>query len=91
MTTMTEPTTHTLDVPGALLRALMPFATRGLNLCALHSRALPGRPGEYRFLIEIEAGADDPRCAAALGELGSVTRTQRVLGSYHAPDWPAAL
>lgn len=76
------------DTPGSLVRALTAFASRGLNLCALHSRSLPGHPGEYRFLMEIEAGAEDPRCAAALRELQVLSRTMRTLGSYAAPPWP---
>ena len=71
-----------LDQPGALARALTSFATRSLNLSALHSRAEPGSPGIYRFLLELDAGAGDPRCEDALAEVRASGAQTRVLGSW---------
>lgn len=78
------------DAPGALVRALLVFSSHDLNLTALHSRAIPGRPGRYAFLLEIEAGALAPAFEAAVEELRAQGAEARVLGSYQVPPWPAA-
>jgi prephenate dehydratase len=67
------------DVPGALVGALTCFSRQGLSLAAIHSRAVPGHPGEYRFFVEINAGAADPRCVEAVAEMQ---------GGYATPPWP---
>jgi prephenate dehydratase len=77
------------DAPGALARALSALSARGLNLCALHSRALPGRPGRYAFLLEVEAGALDPAYPEALLALRAQDAEARLLASFRAPLWPA--
>lgn len=74
------------DRPGALLGVLEAFAQRGLNLCALHSRAIPGRPGTYSFIVEVESGALAPGFADALLALADVG--VQLLGSFKAPPWP---
>ena len=76
------------DVPGALVESLGCFSRQGLNLAAIHSRAVPGRPGEYRFFVELNAGAADARCVAALAQMEHVAEGMHLLGSYQTPDWP---
>lgn len=76
------------DRPGALARALTTVSSRGLNLCALHSRAVPGHPGRYAFLVELEAGALDARLVQALAELRGAVVEVRLIGSFKAPAWP---
>lgn len=76
------------DRPGALAVALSAVSTAGLNLCALHSRAIPGQPGRYAFLLEVETGALDPRLGRTLAELASAGADVRLLGSFRAPAWP---
>lgn len=76
---------ETVNVPGALLRLLSPFAERGVNLSKLESRPA-GEPWSYRFFIELDGAADaDPvrQALAAAREAAAV----RVLGSY--PRWHA--
>jgi prephenate dehydratase len=75
----------TPHVPGALVRCLSIFAFRGLNLAKIESRPLGDRPWEYRFYLDVEAGADDEPLREALGELARVATDLRVLGSY--PRW----
>jgi prephenate dehydratase len=79
------------DVPGALVETLACFSRQGLNLAAIHSRAVPGHPGEYRFFVEVNAGAADPRWITALGQIEKVTTEMRLLGSYSTPPWPEAV
>ena len=81
---------HLPDRPGALARCIRALALEELNLCALHSRAVPGRAGVYVFLLEIEAGGRDPRVAVALTRAQSTGATLDVIGSFRAPGWPAA-
>ncbi len=77
-------------VPGALVRALSTFAFRGLNLAKIESRPLGDRPWEYRFYVDMEAGADDPRLADAIEELRREGRDVKVLGTYPRWRWPDA-
>ena len=79
----------TRHVPGALVRCLSVFAGRGLNLAKIESRPLGERPWEYRFYLDVEAGADDPPMRAAVDELRREASTVQVLGSYPRWRWPA--
>ena len=75
---------ETRNIPGALVKFLLPFADRGLNLSKLESR--PGAvPWSYRFFVEIEADADDAALGEALAEAKELTNSFRVLGSF--PKW----
>jgi prephenate dehydratase/chorismate mutase/prephenate dehydratase len=69
-------------VPGCLYRCLGAFAERHLNLTKLESRPRAGRPWEYVFYADIEAGADAPAMVDALTELSEHATFTRVLGSY---------
>jgi prephenate dehydratase len=75
----------TANVPGALHRCLGGFAARGINLLKLESRPEGGRPWQYRFYLDLEAGVEDPVVVAALSELADHASYVRVLGSY--PAW----
>ena len=76
------------DAPGALAQSLQVFAQRGLNLCSIHSRAIPGNPGDYKFLTEVEAGAANPKCIEAIEHLRNLGAQVRIIGSLNAPEWP---
>ena len=72
------------STPGALYNALGVFAERRINLSKLESRPMRGRPREYLFYIEVDAGRDEPACAGALEHLGRLAQSIRVLGTYKA-------
>jgi prephenate dehydratase len=69
--------------PGALLASLEPFAKHGVNLLKIESRPIHGRPWEYQFFIDVEAG-DIAWLDRALAEVRQATSELRVLGRYIA-------
>ncbi|HET8923466.1 MAG TPA: prephenate dehydratase [Candidatus Acidoferrum sp.] len=69
--------------PGALLASLEPFARHEVNLLKIESRPIHGRPWEYQFFIDLEAG-DVARLDRALAEVRNATSELRVLGRYVA-------
>jgi prephenate dehydratase len=69
--------------PGALLASLEPFAKHEVNLLKIESRPIHGRPWEYQFFIDVEAG-DVARLDEAIAEIRSATSELRVLGRYVA-------
>lgn len=69
--------------PGALLASLEPFAKHAVNLLKIESRPIHGRPWEYQFFIDVEAG-DVARLDHALSEVRNSTSELRVLGRYVA-------
>lgn len=70
------------NVPGALFKSLAVFALRELDLLKIESRPLVGRPGRYRFYIDVDGAADDDAVARALDHLREITMELQVLGSY---------
>jgi len=74
-------TDHT---PGALYRALAPFAHFGVNLVQLVSRPLPRSRWRSRFDAVLDGHPHDDRVRSAFAELRDVTRELRVTGCYPA-------
>ena len=70
--------------PGALHRAIAPFARHGIDLVQLVSRPIPRTPWRYRFDAVLDGHPLDPEIAGALGELRGLTRLLKVFGSYPA-------
>ncbi|MGB0622066.1 MAG: prephenate dehydratase [Myxococcota bacterium] len=70
------------DQSGALHNLLGPFAGHGVNLTAVQSRPMKGKPWEYIFIVDMEGHQDDEAVAAALAEAGSVAASHKVLGSF---------
>lgn len=73
-------------VPGALLRALEPFARRNINMMKIESRPVHGRPWQYRFYLDLQAAASDPEIVAAFAELRNTVVELKVLGSYKSAE-----
>jgi prephenate dehydratase len=76
---------ETKNTPGALVRLLVPFAERNINLSKIESR--PGtEPWSYRFFIEVEADAEG--VSEALREALPHAAKLQVLGSYPRASYP---
>jgi prephenate dehydratase len=69
--------------PGALLACLQPFARHGVNLLKIESRPIHGKPFEYQFFVDVDAGQIE-HLEKALIEVRRATSDLRVLGLYQA-------
>ncbi len=72
------------DKPGALLTALEPFSSRGINLTKIESRPSRRRAWDYYFFADIVGHHDEPEIRAAIGELEARCPFVKWLGSYPA-------
>jgi chorismate mutase/prephenate dehydratase len=72
------------DQSGALFRLLEPFARHGVNLTAVQSRPMKGKPWEYLFFVDLEGHVEDPAVARALDDAAAVAHSHKLLGSYPA-------
>jgi prephenate dehydratase len=70
--------------PGALHRAIEPFARHGIDLVQLVSRPIPETPWRYCFHAVLAGHPLDPLIREALAEAGGATRWLKVFGSYPA-------
>jgi len=64
----------------ALVRVLDAIASHDLNLSRLDSR--PDTEWTYRFSVDIDHAAEDPRIESALSLIRQAAKTCRVLGTY---------
>ncbi len=69
--------------PGALVKALQIFATRGINLSRIESRPTKRSLGDYLFFIDLEASFQEISVQSALIELQKYTETIKTFGSYN--------
>jgi prephenate dehydratase len=72
--------------PGALHRAIEPFAGTGIDLAQLVSRPIPETPWRYRFDGVLIGHPLDAAVRVAFAEVAARTRQLHVLGSYPAAD-----
>jgi prephenate dehydratase len=70
--------------PGALHRAIGPFAGHRIDLVQLVSRPIPHSPWRYRFDAVLDGHPLDPDVRATLAEVANLARHLRVFGSYPA-------
>ena len=69
--------------PGSLYNALKAFSSNGVNLTKLESRPIIRKPWEYRFYVrDLEGDSEDVKVINSLAELGKVSDSLRVIGSY---------
>lgn len=71
--------------PGMLAAALQAFASRGVNLTSLQSRPERTAPWTYRFYVDVEGAAEDPRLSEAIEAVEALVTKVVVLGSYR--EW----
>jgi chorismate mutase/prephenate dehydratase len=78
----------TPDVPGALHRALRPFAERGINLLKISSYPArdsgqgPSPSWEYLFFADVDGHEDDENIRFCLQELETSASFIKILGAY---------
>lgn len=70
------------NVPGALVKPLQVFASRGINMSRIESRPTKRSLGDYLFFIDLEANASQSSVQSALSELTSHTEILKIFGSY---------
>ena len=70
--------------PGALHRAIEPFARQGLDLVQLTSRPIPQTPWRYRFDAVVVGGPYDDVVRETLAEVREQAQSFTVFGSYPA-------
>ena len=70
------------DQSGALFNLLKPFADNGVNLTAVQSRPMKGKPWEYVFFIDMEGHETEAAVARALDEAAAYAHSHKVLGSF---------
>ncbi|AIR06296.1 MULTISPECIES: bifunctional chorismate mutase/prephenate dehydratase [Cedecea] len=67
---------------GALVEALLVLRNHNLIMTRLESRPINGNPWEEMFYLDIQANLKDEAMRKALRELGEITRSLKLLGSY---------
>jgi chorismate mutase/prephenate dehydratase len=78
------------DQAGALYSLLQPFAKNEVNLAAVQSRPMKGKPWEYVFFIDMEGHQTDEAVSRALDEAASYAHSYKILGSFpRATETPA--
>lgn len=70
------------DQPGALEKALQPFASRGINLTKIESRPSRKKAWDYYFFVDLIGHITDPVIAGAIDELKANSLFVKWLGSY---------
>jgi len=70
------------DNPGALLEALQPFASRGLNVTRVESRPVLGAPWRSLFFLEVDGHVTDRAMVSATEDVRATSRFAKAVGSY---------
>lgn len=69
---------------GSLLKMLLPFGERGINLSKVESRPSKKRPWDYLFFIDVTGHYEDANMKEAIAELKKFCPLVKWLGSYPA-------
>ena len=67
---------------GSLLKMLMPFAERGINLSKIESRPSKKRPWDYYFFLDVTGHHDSVAMKEAVAQLRTFCPLVKWLGSY---------
>ncbi len=70
------------DGAGTLCGFLKPFSDAEVNLKRIESRPILGSPNTYRFFVEIEGCASEPKVSEAIASAGQAATRLRNVGSY---------
>jgi len=70
------------DQPGALFKALSPFARHGISMNRIESRPSHHAKWEYAFFIDLAGHIEDAPMKKALAELEPQAAEIKILGSY---------
>jgi chorismate mutase/prephenate dehydratase len=70
------------DQPGALFKALSPFARHGISMNRIESRPSHHAKWEYAFFIDLAGHIEDAPMKRALAELEPQIAEIKILGSY---------
>jgi chorismate mutase/prephenate dehydratase len=72
----------TPHAPGALYRALAPFAQRNINLVKIESYPVKEKPWDYLFFVDVSGHQEESKIQECLKKLQQKTTFLKVLGSY---------
>jgi len=72
------------DAPGWLVRCLLEFASREVNLTRIESRPRKQGLGRYMFFLDLEGRDAEPHVSEALAAVRGHVEVLRVLGSFPA-------
>ena len=68
--------------PGALHELIGKFACRGINLCKLESRPIPGKDFEFRFYFDLDGSVFSPEMITVLKDIEYEAESVSFLGCY---------
>lgn len=78
----------TSNDPGALYDVLGAFKQQDINLTKLDSKPIAGKPWEYMFYVDFEAGLKETRTQNLLAQLENEGHKVKILGSYTSQNAP---
>ena len=68
--------------PGSLHEMIGKFACRGINLCKLESRPIPGKDFEFRFYFDLDGSVFSPETMTVLKDIEQAAESLSFLGCY---------
>jgi prephenate dehydratase len=76
--------------PGSLHEVLGIFKNLDINLTKLDSKPIAGKPWEYMFYVDFEAGIEDESTKSLISQLNNNGHEVKILGSYKAGEYQKA-